>query len=208
MKMKGIWHGEPQQDSNSQKEKKHGSQNAEEGDDDELEDFFDEIDAQEPAGTAEDGDRDRTEEVGKQNLDPTLQSERKENAKISKEKGETDNNPSDVSVQVDDEEVSQAAYEARLAKLMLMSTRKRKKFGSVSNLRRKDDDDTNDAIEDDSTIAVRSGLSMEEITEGDQKKSGAGAASISYRDIMKKRQKKKRDPDQFGSDDDAFWSNF
>ena len=106
------------------------------------------------------------------------------------------------------EEVEQVAYEARLAKLMLLSRRK------------KGDIHMNGGNATDNTAReVGTGLVMdeeEETNEGDKsseiteiKTLNKPPASSLLKDIMKKKQKKKRTSKEEDLDhDDTYWSNF
>ena len=106
------------------------------------------------------------------------------------------------------EEVEQVAYEARLAKLMLLSRRK------------KGDIHMNGGNATDNTArGVGTGLVMdeeEETDEGDKSSEITEIETLSkppgsslLKDIMKKKQKKKRTSKQEDFDhDDTYWSNF
>ena len=103
------------------------------------------------------------------------------------------------------DEVEQAAYEARLAKLMLMTRRKKNITGG------------GDIIENDNTaIDFGSSLVMNEMDEDDKRasssegKSSTNKSSLSsLKDIMKKKQKKKSNANQSSlEDDDAYWTSF
>mmetsp|Transcript_17285 Transcript_17285/g.25853 ORF Transcript_17285/g.25853 Transcript_17285/m.25853 type:complete len:207 (+) Transcript_17285:43-663(+) len=105
------------------------------------------------------------------------------------------------------EEVEQVAYEARLAKLMLLSRRKK---GDIHM--------NGGNMTDNTAREVGTGLVMneeEETNEGDKsseiteiKTLRKPSGSSLLKDIMKKKQKKKRTSKQEVDHDDTYWSNF
>ena len=175
------------------------------GEDNELDDFFDEIDAEE--------NKDGKKEIA--NNEVEVKEEREEG---QEEQALKSDDTTDAATKIDGDDVSQAAYEARLAKLMLMS--RRKKSGAEA-----DEAIFNTNIaDDDVSKVVGSGLSMGDIMDAgtissiEKSKSTTSSNAIkdegrnspSYKDIMKKKRMNKRRPaDQFGSDDDdGYWANF
>jgi hypothetical protein len=166
--------------------------------DNELENFFDSIDAEQPGGGEDFSTSVGNEAKPSRNGDQAAPQNEKQDVTLPLESKEEDNvlEGTDKS-RFDGDEMSQAAYEARLAKLMLMSRRKNGAAGK--------DDGIVNAVEDASRTVGIGISSMADINEGTKKTTGA---SPSYKDIMKKKQKKKHNPDQFGSDDDAYWANF
>ena len=157
-------------------------------DDDELKNFMDSVD------NADAVDEKETKLLNDKSSNPPIEGEEK----LANEQG----------ADIDQlNEVEQAAYGARLAKLMLLTRRKKKKLSTDDQ--KLDPDNT---AEDFGSTLVLETIETDENGKNQstaQRKEGKGKAknSSSLKDIMRKKQKKKKDPKNL-DDDDSYWTNF